>query len=46
MLFDADGSAIEFTSIETERGLELSYSQGLPASAVFARLVLLLGLNR
>ena len=35
MLFDADGSAIEFTSIETERGLELSYAQGLPASAVF-----------
>jgi hypothetical protein len=35
MLFDADGSAIEFTSIETDRGLELSYTQGLPASAVF-----------
>ncbi|MDA8566758.1 hypothetical protein N9K89_04430 [Schleiferiaceae bacterium] len=35
MLFDADGSAIEFTSIETDRGLELSYTQGLPSSAVF-----------
>ncbi len=35
MLFDADGSAIEFTSIETDRGLELSYTKGLPASAVF-----------
>ncbi|MDA8819474.1 hypothetical protein N9N66_02655 [Schleiferiaceae bacterium] len=35
MLFDADGSAIEFTSIETDRGLELSYAQGLPFSAVF-----------
>ena len=35
MLFDADGSAIEFTSIETDRGLELIYTQGLPSSAVF-----------
>ena len=35
MLFDADGSAIEFTSIETDRGLELSYTQGLPSFAVF-----------
>ena len=35
MLFDVDGGAIEFTSIETDRGLELSYTQGLPASAVF-----------
>ncbi len=35
MLFDADGSAIEFASIETDRGLELSYTQGLPSFAVF-----------
>lgn len=35
MLFDVGGGAIEFTSIETDRGLELSYTQGLPASAVF-----------
>ena len=33
ILLDADGARVDFTAMETDRGLELSYEQGLPAVA-------------
>ncbi len=35
MLLDVDGHTVEFTSLDTDRGLELNYTQGLPSTAVF-----------
>ena len=36
ILLDADGARVDFTAMETDRGLELSYEQGLPAVASIA----------
>lgn len=36
LLLDSEGGKVEFTSKETDRGLELSYEQGVPAIAVIA----------
>jgi hypothetical protein len=36
ILLDADGARVEFTATATDRGLELTYEQGLPAVAMIA----------
>jgi hypothetical protein len=36
ILLDADGARVDFTATATDRGLELTYEQGLPAVAMIA----------
>ena len=36
LLLDAEGARVDFTATATDRGLELSYEQGLPAVAMIA----------
>ena len=36
LLLDAEGARVDFTATATDRGLELTYEQGLPAVAMIA----------